>query len=212
MNTFEDMFEKVGIDRKDIDLKIAYAKYLNSGGTIERARALLDEIAAGMPGEDRAVGAANCGLHNSAPSRQPVEDGGAERNVPRGHSSIALPSSPSRGGEGQKHGAKEGQLAGALPVREPKPIRAPVNLGGQHSIALKTDLANTVLDRVKTSDGRAWGDVGAHELDGMDRDGALARAVKAHLGVLLNKQRFMKVRDLVSPATFEKIRSETNGA
>lgn len=71
--------------------------------------------------------------------------------------------------------------------------------------------ARTVLDTHKASDGRAWGDIGAHELDGMDRDGAVARAVKGKLGPLSNEQRFKTLRELMTPALFDKAWAEARG-
>lgn len=60
----------------------------------------------------------------------------------------------------------------------------------------------------KTADGTDWANVGAHELDGMDRDGALARAVKARIGVLTNEDRFRKVGDLMTAKQFNEIAEE----
>lgn len=71
--------------------------------------------------------------------------------------------------------------------------------------------ALTVLDTRKTSTGQPWGDVGAHELDGMDRDGTIARAVKGKLGPLTNEQRFKTLRELMTPALFDKAWAEARG-
>lgn len=78
----------------------------------------------------------------------------------------------------------------ARPVREPSPQERAA------SARIAVVAAHTALDRYRTSDGRAWGVVGVHELDGMSRDGAIASAVKSHLGALSNTQRFMTLRDL----------------
>lgn len=59
-----------------------------------------------------------------------------------------------------------------------------------------------------TADGTDWADVGAHELDGMDRDGALARAVKGKIGVLTNEDRFRKVGDLMTAKQFNEMAEE----
>lgn len=57
----------------------------------------------------------------------------------------------------------------------------------------------------KTADNTDWADVGAHELDGMDRDGAMARAVKARIGVLTNEDRFRTVGDLMTAKQFNEV-------
>lgn len=57
----------------------------------------------------------------------------------------------------------------------------------------------------KTSDGTDWAQIGAHELDGMDRDGAMARAVKARIGVLTNEDRFRTVGDLMTAKQFNEV-------
>lgn len=101
------------------------------------------------------------------------------------------------GGAGLRVG--DAQVGVARPVREPSE--------GQRSamVAVAKAAAVTILDRVKTSDGRPWGNVGAHELDGMARDGALAKAIVGKLGVLTNAQRFMPLRDLMPPQHFEEV-------
>jgi hypothetical protein len=60
----------------------------------------------------------------------------------------------------------------------------------------------------KTADGTDWAQVGAHELDGMDRDGAMARAVKARIGVLTNEDRFRKIGDLMTAKQFEEVAND----
>jgi hypothetical protein len=200
---------KVGILPEDTEFSIAISKYLNAGGTIERARSLLDAAAERMPEGDQTVFVRNDHT-DRVHLRQPVEDArGQTGNAVKGLGSLASPSSSNRGGDGLVRHANHLDIAG--PVREPKPQRAAIDFGAA-SVAIKTKLAQSVLDRAKTSDGRSWGDVGAHELDGMSRDGALAKALKDHLGMLSNEQRFKKIRDLVNPETFEAIRSAAHGA
>jgi len=58
-----------------------------------------------------------------------------------------------------------------------------------------------------TSDGRDWAEVGAHELYGMDRDGALARVIKDRLGVLSNEQKFKPLGELMTPMVFNEVRA-----
>lgn len=85
----------------------------------------------------------------------------------------------------------------ARPFREPSAAdRAAIGV-------VQRQIAISVFDRVKTSDGRAWGNVGAHELSGMSRDGAIAAAVESRLGVLTNEQRFLTLRELMRPDDFD---------
>lgn len=168
-------FARAGIFKEDTEFDVAIARYLANGGTIERAH---DRI-------DRAAQRMRSGGHNaSAQQRQ----------------SCAAPASqPYRNGTGQAERAT-GQTMFARPVaKEPSASRRAA-MGSSRNL-----LALTVLDTRKTHDGRAWGDVGVHELDSMDRDGAIARAIRNKLGALSNAQRFMNVRDLVKPQEFERI-------
>ncbi len=209
MTAMAKAFEKSGVTRGMIELRTALAKFINQGGTTAQIRAEIDAIER-MSG----MGHLNCanGQGMPAQTRQPVEDGGAIGLVPdTGPSALAPSSSPNRGEEGRLNAAHSGHPIRSLLVREPKPQRAAIEFGAA-AHAIKTRLAQTVLDRVKTSDGRAWGDVGAHELDGMGRDGAMAEALKSHIGVLSNAQRFLTVRELVNAETFEAIRSKVHGA
>lgn len=211
MTALSEAFSKVGVRPEDVEFDRAIAKYLNSGGSISRALARLNIAAARMSGVGHSHGSQQEGHRQSAQTRQPVEDGEANKTVSNGQKKGAPSSSSNRGGEGLCAVAKSGQSGCAFPVREPKPQRAPIDFGAA-SVVIKTKLAQSVLDRVKTSDGRAWGDVGAHELDGMERDGALAQAVKSHIGVLSNAQRFKTIRELMNAETFEAIRSQVHGA
>lgn len=111
----------------------------------------------------------------------------------------ALPSD----GAGHHNRGSLGQAA--RPVREPSAQDRAAGARVAQAIAI------TVFDRVKTSDGRPWGNVGAHELDGMDRDGTVARIVKAKLGTLSNAQRFQTIRELLRPDLFEQALSEARG-
>lgn len=139
-----------------------------------------------------------------APSLSPVDVGRADCTAPQGQRAIARPASPFRDGAGQQGCASTGQQSGAGPVaiREPSPAFRRAAAGVAKAVAI------TVLDLTKTSDGRAWGDVGAHELDGMARDGAIARAVRARLGILTNEQRFKPLRELIRPDEFRALLRE----
>lgn len=211
----KEALAKVGILPEDTEFEIALSKlidhYCNSGGSNQRAGKILFARAKQLSegGQDQRVSTDHI---FSAPLRQPVEDArGQGSTADKGHRDHASPSSFNRAQEANPRLLSNSGLSTPAPVREPKPQRAAIDFGAA-SVAIKTKLAQSVLDRAKTSDGRAWGDVGAHELDGMSRDGALAKALKDHLGMLSNEQRFKKIRDLVNPETFEAIRSQAHGA
>jgi hypothetical protein len=210
MSALAEAFFKAGLHPRDAAFDVALTKYINSGGTFAGARERIDaaERMSGRGHEKDVV----TGLKALALTRQPVEDDGDIRIVPVGQPQAAPSSSFNRGGEGHREGAQSRQIAAALPVREPKPQRAPIDFGAA-SVAIKTKLAQTVLDRVQTNDGRAWGDVKYYELDHMGRDGALAQALRNHIGVLTNNTQYcMPIRELVNAETFESIRSQVNGA
>jgi hypothetical protein len=204
-------FKNHGLESRDAEFDIAIAKYLNSGGTIAGAVKRLDVAAERMSGMGLATSADKSGQMPNAQTRQQVEGGGASVAMPRGRHPIASPPSINRGGDGLSQNAYKGHLEIAVPVREPKPQRAAIDFGAA-SLAIKTKLAQSALDRWRTHDDRPWGDVKAYELDNMGRDGALARALKNHLGELSNSRYSMTVRELVNPETFEAIRSKAHGA
>lgn len=132
----------------------------------------------------------------AAPARQPNDD--VEDHGHRATQAQPVPSSsPNRGGEDR--GGVVTHTGDVHPVREPS----------KHDRAVAAAIAKRVgaamIDSMKTSDGRVWGDVGAHELDGMVRDGAIAGLIKSKLGRLSNAQRFMPLRQLIKPDEFEQI-------
>ncbi len=210
MNAMAGAFDKAGFNRAEMEAGAAAMKFIQSGGTLERWVAVYRASAERMSGMGQKEVAEN-GPHIGAQTRQPNEDGGAASSVPQGHQVHAPSSSPNRGGEGHFMVASPGQVKDAIPARETKPTRAPIDFG-ERAHAIKNRLAQSVLDRIKTNDGRAWGDVHAYELESMARDGAFAQAIKSHVGPLSNVQSGMKIRDLINAETFEAIRSKVHGA
>lgn len=203
MTALAEALANAGFDQFEHQAKTIAANWIKAGGTREKWLAIFD-AAERMSGMGQVAGAEMARV-GTARSRQQVEGGVAAGIVP--NLKVASPPSFNRGGGGQTIYASSRQVTDAIPAREPKPQRAAIDFGAA-SVAIKTKLAQSALDRVHTSDGRPWGDVGAHELDGMGRDGALAQALKNHLGSLSNTQRFKTIRDLVNPETFEAIRSK----
>lgn len=212
-----------GILREDVEFDVAITKYLNSGGTIERALARLNAAAERMSGMGR-KDVAYTGHMPHAQTRQPVEGGGAKTDVPQGQPSLAAPPSsnhderghdviapsgqtidassrrvPDRGGEGHRRSAEIGQRRLALPVREPpKPARGIASIASIQSVVKQSFMFNH-----KTSDGRAWGDVGWHELPGMKRDGAIARLIIER--VAAPPDQFSKLNDILTDAQFMEL-------
>lgn len=132
----------------------------------------------------------------------------AEQMRRRGHLTPADVGQP-RGANPSRQIASAGRLDDGEKPRMTLPAaREPSPTSIAAVAKIKNAVAITVLDRAKTSDGRPWGDVGAHELDGMDRDGKLARAIKSRLGVLTNADRFKTMRELMTPKQFEECREE----
>lgn len=57
----------------------------------------------------------------------------------------------------------------------------------------------------KLGDGTDIAQLGVHELDVVDRDGAMVRAVKARIGVLTNEDRFKKVYEVMTQKQFNEV-------
>jgi hypothetical protein len=216
-------FEQAGVRQEDVEFDIAIAKYLNSGGTLERAYQRLMLAAKRMPGEGH-NGAVGNDHDRCAPSRQPVEDAaghsfcapdgcdghalasssnpsgdGQKRRAQDGHSEPALSAGAQlRGGEGRLGVASNSRPLGALPVRDASTKRGLVSIK-----SVQPTIKQGLLEMKKTADGRAWGSVGWHELDGMDRDGAIARLVKQQVNP--PRDQFSPLRSFVSNKQFEEI-------
>ncbi len=191
--------------RNEAQLRVDLARYLNRGGTPERLLQIVLEIQQ-LSGGGHRFRAPEEGHHRSATPGQPNGGGGARQALSKDHTASAPSSPPQANRPG--HDAFDGQSRSPLPapVREPSPGARAAAARVAQSIVI------TVFDRVKTSDGRPWGNVGAHELDGMTRDGAVANAVKEKLGPLSNRQRFQTLRQLMTPPEFELITESTNRA
>lgn len=144
------------------------------------------------------VACADNGHSYFAPTQQPLEDAAGRHRVADGQEGNARPSSSNRGREGQLSGARSGQLIPALPVRD-----ADTKRGLKSISAIQSTIKQGLIELKKTTDGRPWGSVGWHELDGMDRDGAIARLVKQNVNPPRNQ--FAMLRTFVSNKQFEEI-------
>lgn len=170
-----------GVRQEDVDFDIAIARYLNSGGTIERALALLNVAAARMSCEGLDRRAIDVGLHHVAQTRQQVEDeiGRDGCALKEAVSKVPISHSFNRGGDGLSVLATLRHTAPAIPVREPpKPVKPNAPRGLTSIVSATQPIKRGFLIMHKTSDGRPWGKVHWYELDGMKRDGAVAQLVK----------------------------------
>lgn len=138
------------------------------------------------------------------------------------------------GGKGHATRANIGQGSVANPTGPVSGRDSPARNDGVEGQAIVANLANKALPSApspqslkarldaetiryrrfkhKTSDGRDWADVGAHELDGMARDGAVAQKIKDKLGVLTNEQRFKSIGELMSAERFAAVLEEIRHA
>jgi hypothetical protein len=199
MTALMEAFKVAGLSHADVAFDTAIARYLNSGGTIERARARLDVAAARMPAMDPANSVRN-GQAESVQIRQPVEDArGHKGYIQEDPDQRASPSSSNLGGEGLVIDAHARQLAIAVPVREPTPQQRSA------AASVAKVLAITVLDTLKI-DGRAIGDWTVGEARAAGR-------IKSREGVILieasrvvaNAPSNALIREVVKPSEMQRI-------
>lgn len=180
---------------------IAHPQQSHSGG--HRLVADVSDVghtarAAATPllGEGQTINANN-GRAHVAPTQQPLEDAAGRHRIADGQEGNARPSSSNRGREGRPPYAS-GHTSNALPVRD-----ADTKRGLKSISAIQSTIKQGLIELKKTTDGRPWGSVGWHELDGMDRDGAIARLVKRNVNPPRNQ--FAMLRTFVSNKQFEEI-------
>ncbi|WP_146618614.1 hypothetical protein [Rhodoplanes elegans] len=139
-----------------------------------------------------------CGVAHVAPVGSPsLSDGGAGQLRIGAHSPRARAPSPLRERADQSRIVT--QSPGVRPARDPSPTQL------RAVDAVKGAAADAIWRVKKTSDGRAWGEIGYHELAGLARDGGIAKALIDHIGAVNDKQRFAPLPTLVSAGTFETL-------
>jgi hypothetical protein len=84
-------------------------------------------------------------------------------------------------------------------AREEKVLAEAVRIAG----VTKKRIYQSLMFSEKTSDGRVWADIGYHELAGMNRDGAMARAILGHVAQPVNQ--FIQMRDLLDGSKFDEL-------
>jgi hypothetical protein len=200
MTAMADAFEKNGLTKTDAEFDIAISKYLNSGGTIDRAYHRLNVAAAKMSGMGQC--AIVTGQSRGAQTRQQVEGGEAYRTVPDGHCFAATSPSSNRGGDGRNPSAQERPFVVASPVREPT--------ASQRSAALSAAkvASISVMDTLKI-DGRSIGDwtVAEARKRGHDktREGYILTAAAR---VVANAPANALIRDVVKVRELQRIQQQ----
>lgn len=175
--TIGDQMSSQGVRKEDVEFDIAITKYLNAGGTIERAQDRLLIAAEKMP----------------APVTQRTPDGRSGL-ADAGHSGEAV----------RPQSTPSGQLTSA----SPQPYHQSRTRRGITAITSSQEsIKKGYLILMKTSDGRAWGSVGWHELDGMDRDGSVARLIKSKVAAPMD--RFATLDQVLSDKQFTEIYHES---
>lgn len=190
--------QAVDLNKIRMEAYLLAVRFIELGGTKEAWLDAFLHAANEMPGEGQ-QGFASDGRSVHANARQPIPSEGHIMCAGDGQNDHVNARNPTTNGSGHTFDAKDGQSTRAAPVRGPS--KSQVSAAGAARLAA----ARTVLDTCKTHDGRAWGNVGAHELDSMKRDGGLAKAIKDHVGQLSNSQRFLPVRDLITAKQFQKL-------
>lgn len=94
-------------------------------------------------------------------------------------------------------------VASSPKLYQPRPKPSPERIQAREQIKAKII---EIMFGCKTGDGRDWAEVGAHEIDRFDRDGALAREIRKELPILTGNMRFANLRELISGRQFEDAR------
>ena len=212
-------FAKVGLRPEDIEFDRAIALYLNNGGTIARAHERIDRAAEHLP-EGHIENADNDQLERAdrqtnlpqgghcsdadnghslcAAERETSLLGEGHRPTADGHAERALSQQPEADGQGQKSLA-DGHNVDAPPVRDPSE-------GQVVAMAkVRAEMAKSIFDRVKTSTGRAWGNVNYRDLDELAGDGQFAVMLKNYIGSIRGNERYKTIRELITPLQFHAL-------
>jgi hypothetical protein len=196
-----DALEHLGLNRGDYRLLASIQIFIEQdGGTIARAHALVDKFAERMPGEGHSTSVSDDHL-SRADAGQPVGGGEAIIGVPKGQRETAASPSSSRGEGDHRGGAPERQALPVSPVRESTTKRGLASI-----ISIQASLKGGLLQITKRSDGILWAKTGWHELDGLDRDGTIARLIKRNANPPSN--RFALLETCLTDSQFKVILDE----
>ena len=204
-------YELLRLCGNDVDLAIAECLHAKAdmeaeslrGGGRDHGSALHADAASPLP-KGEGEGQTKCDAHNRrAPSSSPQSDAAGLKKIDN-HASRASPSPSNGAPEGQSIRATHEQDS---PARQP--IHKPRSVADiKASIEIERISAKTILATMLTSDGMPWGEVGFHELDGMQRDGSIAQAIKQLYGSRYaqgdNRLRFKRLKELLTPDEFKQ--------
>lgn len=173
------------------------------GGGRDHGGTLHADAASPLPKGEGEGRSASVSQSPDAPSSPPQSDA-AGLTASYNHATVASPSPP--------NGAPEGHVDGVPPVMiapARQPIHKPRSAADiKASIEIERRSAKTILATMLTSDGMPWGEVGFHELDGMQRDGSIAQAIKQLYGSRYaqgdNRLRFKRLKELLTPDEFKQ--------
>lgn len=196
MTAMADALNKAGFRRYQMEAYTAAHSFIKQGGSLDEWIEVY-KSAAGKAREGH-ESFADKALSQSPTRATQLREEGRGKLAGIGRTTSADLSQPKASEEHSR--IADDKAAGRLP-----PARELSAEDRAARLRVSQRIAVTMLDRLKTSDGRSWGDVGAHELDGMARDGGIAKAIKDKLGVLTNAERFRQIRHLIKPEVFEDI-------
>lgn len=226
--------QSAGVRAEDVAFDRAIALYLNSGGTIERARARLEYVAWRMRGRGQSQCADNGQAGVADPALPDPLYGGQDSVADDGQRLRASMQRTETLGEGRGTGVDNGQSASAntqqsnadgmgqnvavvighercVPlVREPSIAQIAAVSKAKEAVAL------SVFDREITRTGQMWGNVVYRDLDQFVVDADIAQAVKSYIGHIRGNDRHKMIRELMSPRQFSqllsRVRAEKNHA
>ncbi len=146
-----EAFASKGIHRAEVEFMVAVSKYLNQGGTIARAHALIDEAERrGGGGRNDRASNGHCGRADASPPN----DGGTGLRARADKAGPVLPVPPSpqaRREEG--HVELAAKASAAVPTPAPRPKHTEARRGAVSIAAVQPALARSLFDR-QLPDGR----------------------------------------------------------
>lgn len=178
MTTLKEAFVKAGTKPEDVEFSVAITKYLNCGGTIQRAHALLDDAAKRLPGDGQSSRAEKAIRDLPKPGNTQASDDGHSVGASHGHTFLAKV---------------------ARPLPQPSRRNAAVMAAADAPARL------AIWDTMTVKGGKAWRFVRYGELKDIafegSRDAALARLIKNHAA---NADAEATVEKIVSISTFQQ--------
>lgn len=215
---FADKFAEQGMLAHEVKFNIAISELLNNGGSIERARALIDAVAEKMGSVGHAKDAFTGRTQLASASR--LDDGGKghAKGAVKAITAVPSPPSPERSaGQGKSADKAVSELPVAANQRDRAGPSRPAGKAAKsvhRSVspsyvaaakkAAKT-IALTVLDSYKVRDGRSIGDLILGDLASLRAANAMEMAVigyiQRHAG---NATANQLVRDVIKPVDLER--------